>query len=76
MGDFIKKFSDSTDPEGTAGVLRTSTIFNGVLGYTTANGHAGIAGACDEGGANGVYMAEAKMHMECMAIVQRNIMVE
>ena len=36
MGAFIKRFSDSTDPEGTAGVSGTSTIFNGVLGFTTA----------------------------------------
>ena len=62
MGDFIKKFSDSTDPEGTAGVLGTSTIFNGVLGYTTADGHAGIAGACDEGGGNGVYGRSKNAH--------------
>ena len=62
MGDFIKKFSDNTDPEGTAGVLGTSTIFNGVLGYTTAEGHAGIAGACDEGNGNGVYGRSKNAH--------------
>ncbi|HET9747487.1 MAG TPA: hypothetical protein VFP97_17345 [Chitinophagaceae bacterium] len=62
MGDFIKKFSDNTDPEGTAGVQGTSTIFNGVLGYTTADGHAGIAGACDEGGGNGVYGRSKNAH--------------
>ena len=62
MGDFIKKFSDSTDPEGTAGVLGTSTIFNGVLGYTSAEGHAGIAGACDEGNGNGVYGRSKNAH--------------
>ena len=55
MGDFIKKYSDVSDPMGTAGVLGTSTIFDGVLGYTTANEHAGVAGVCDEGNGNGVY---------------------
>jgi hypothetical protein len=37
------------------GVLGKSTTYNGVLGYTTAAGHAGVAGACDEGDGNGVY---------------------
>ncbi|MGB4842939.1 MAG: hypothetical protein WBP16_00590, partial [Ferruginibacter sp.] len=37
------------------GIQGNSTIFNGVLGYTTAEGHAGVAGACDEGMGNGVY---------------------
>lgn len=55
MGDFIKKYSDLSDPIDTPGVLGTSTIFDGVLGYTTADEHAGVAGACDEGNGNGVY---------------------
>jgi hypothetical protein len=55
MGDFIKKYSDISDPIDTPGVLGTSTIYDGVLGYTTADEHAGVAGACDEGNGNGVY---------------------
>ena len=55
MGQPINGNSDSNNPSGTAGVLGESTIFNGVLGYTTADGHAGVAGACDEGNGNGVY---------------------
>ena len=38
-----------------AGVLGESAGFNGVLGYTTANGHSGVAGISDEGNGNGVY---------------------
>lgn len=45
---------NSDEPE-IAGVLGTSTTYNGVLGYTTAAGHAGVAGACDEGDSHGVY---------------------
>ena len=45
---------ESNVPE-VPGVLGNSTSFNGVLGYTTAEGHAGVAGACDEGLGNGVY---------------------
>lgn len=40
---------------GTPGVLGESTIFNGVLGMTTADGHAGVAGVCYSGKSNGVY---------------------
>jgi hypothetical protein len=51
--------SNTTAPSGVdnynGGVVGTSTLFNGVLGYTTAEGHAGVAGACDEGNGNGVY---------------------
>lgn len=47
--------SKITDGQGVAGVLGKSSSFNGVLGYTTAEGHAGVAGACDEGLGNGVY---------------------
>jgi hypothetical protein len=45
----------NSDEPGIAGVLGESSTFNGVLGYTTAAGHAGVAGACDEGDGNGVY---------------------
>jgi hypothetical protein len=38
-----------------AGVLGESAEFNGVLGVTTANGHAGVAGVCDTSKGNGVY---------------------
>lgn len=62
MGDFIKKFSDSTDPEYTAGVSGTSTIFNGVLGSTSADGHAGVAGTCDEANGNGIYGRSKNAH--------------
>ncbi|WHZ26430.1 MAG: hypothetical protein OJF51_001225 [Nitrospira sp.] len=41
--------------DGTPGVLGESEKFNGVLGITTANGHAGVAGVCDQGKSNGVY---------------------
>lgn len=44
----------STDP-GTAGVTGESSKFNGVLGVTSADGHAGVAGVCDIGNGNGVY---------------------
>ncbi len=47
--------SNITNGAGVPGVLGTSNSFNGVLGYTTAEGHAGVAGACDEGMGNGVY---------------------
>ncbi len=47
--------SNISDGAGVPGVLGTSTSYNGVLGYTTAEGHAGVAGACDEGLGNGVY---------------------
>jgi hypothetical protein len=51
--------SNTTAPSGVdnynGGIVGTSTLFNGVLGYTTADGHAGVAGACDEGNGNGVY---------------------
>ena len=45
---------NSTEPN-IPGVLGVSSTFNGVLGYTTADEHAGVAGACDEGNGNGVY---------------------
>lgn len=41
--------------DGTPGVLGESEKFNGVLGITTADGHAGVAGVCDQGKSNGVY---------------------
>ena len=41
--------------EGVAGVSGESTLFNGVLGVSTANGHSGVAGVHDEGAGNGVY---------------------
>jgi hypothetical protein len=44
----------SADPE-VAGVLGESSTFNGVLGLTTADGHAGVAGVCDDGNGNGVF---------------------
>lgn len=44
----------STAP-GTAGVTGTSSQFNGVLGETMADGHAGVAGICDTSNGNGVY---------------------
>ena len=62
MGDFIHKFSDNLDPAGTAGVLGTSTTYNGVLGVTTAEGHAGVAGVCDNGAGNGLYGRSANQH--------------
>ncbi|HQY21782.1 MAG TPA: hypothetical protein PLX80_13150 [Ignavibacteria bacterium] len=55
MGNPKTYSSDNQDPQGTAGIQGNSSIFNGVLGYTTAEGHAGVAGACDEGLGNGVY---------------------
>ncbi|MEO8446752.1 MAG: hypothetical protein ABI528_04610 [bacterium] len=55
MPNPISGNSDLTNGAGVPGVLGTSTSFNGVLGYTTAEGHAGVAGACDEGNGNGVY---------------------
>jgi hypothetical protein len=55
MSNPLRGDSDNTNVPETAGVLGTSTIYNGVLGYTTAEGHAGVAGACDEGLGNGVY---------------------
>ena len=55
MPNPIKGDSDITNGAGVPGVLGTSTSYNGVLGYTTAEGHAGVAGACDEGLGNGVY---------------------
>ena len=44
----------TTEPN-TAGVTGESSKFNGVLGQTTADGHAGVAGVSDEGKGNGVY---------------------
>ena len=44
----------ATNP-GEPGVMGTSSQFNGVLGVTTANGHAGVAGVSDEGVGNGIY---------------------
>jgi hypothetical protein len=44
----------STAP-ATAGVTGRSTQFNGVLGESTADGHAGVAGVNDTGTGNGVY---------------------
>ena len=44
-----------TTDSGVAGVLGESSTFNGVLGVTTADGHAGIAGVCDNSNGNGVY---------------------
>jgi hypothetical protein len=55
MGQPIKGNSDAANPSGTAGVRGDSSIFNGVLGYTTADGHAGVAGVCDTGKGNGIY---------------------
>jgi hypothetical protein len=55
MGQPINGDSDNRNNPGIPGVLGKSTIFNGVLGYTTAEGHAGVAGACDEGNGNGLY---------------------
>lgn len=40
---------------GEAAFVGESAQFNGVLGYSTANGHAGVAGVCDSGNSNGVY---------------------
>jgi hypothetical protein len=45
---------ESSQPE-VPGVLGKSTTYNGVLGYTTAAGHSGVAGISDEGNGNGVY---------------------
>jgi hypothetical protein len=49
----------TTTPSGpenyNGGIYGESTIFNGVLGQTTADGHAGVAGVSDEGNSNGVY---------------------
>ncbi len=45
----------TSDKEAVAGVSGSSTTFNGVIGYTTAKGHAGVAGVCDSGEGNGVY---------------------
>jgi hypothetical protein len=45
---------DSTKPN-IPGVLGKSTTFNGILGFTTADSQAGVAGICDEGTGNGVY---------------------
>jgi hypothetical protein len=47
--------SGTSDQPGVAGVTGSSTSFNGVLGVTTADGHAGVAGVCDTGASNGVY---------------------
>ena len=44
----------ATNP-GEPGVTGTSSQFNGVLGITTANGHAGVAGVSDEGIGSGIY---------------------
>jgi hypothetical protein len=44
----------STEPN-IPGVLGESTSYNGVLGQTTADGHAGVAGVSDSGNSNGVY---------------------
>lgn len=41
--------------DNTPGVLGESEKFNGVLGVSTANGHSGVAGVCDNGKGNGVY---------------------
>jgi hypothetical protein len=41
--------------EQQAGVYGESKGFNGVLGQTTADGHAGVAGVSDSGNSNGVY---------------------
>ena len=38
-----------------AGVLGESAAFDGVLGVTTSEGHAGVAGVSDTGNGNGVY---------------------
>ncbi|MBS1516883.1 MAG: hypothetical protein JSS91_02220 [Bacteroidetes bacterium] len=64
--------SDNSYPQGTAGVLGTSSIFNGVLGYTTAEGHAGVAGACDEGMGNGLY-GRSKNRIGVVAISEKNV---
>lgn len=45
---------DSSTP-GVAGLTGMSSTFNGVLGVTTADGHAGVAGVCDTSKGNGVY---------------------
>ncbi|WP_448570534.1 hypothetical protein [Trichothermofontia sp.] len=50
---------NSTDP-GVPGVLGESTEYNGVLGVSTANGHAGVAGANNDGDGVGVYGRSAK----------------
>jgi hypothetical protein len=44
-----------TSNPGEPGVLGESQQWNGVLGVTTADGHAGVAGVCDTGRSNGVY---------------------
>lgn len=49
----------STEPH-VPGVLGESSTFNGVLGVTTAEGHAGVAGVADVTVANGVYGRSAK----------------
>lgn len=45
----------TSDQPGVAGVTGQSSEFNGVLGETTADGHAGVAGVSDSGVGNGVY---------------------
>jgi hypothetical protein len=50
-----KPLSGSSTHSGVPGVLGDSSQFDGVLGVTTADGHAGVAGACDSGNSNGVY---------------------
>jgi hypothetical protein len=51
--------SNTTIPSGVdnynGGIAGSSSLYNGVLGSTTAEGHAGVAGVCDEGNGNGVY---------------------
>lgn len=44
----------ATNP-GEAGVTGTSSQFNGVLGVTHSNGHAGVAGVSDDGVGSGIY---------------------
>ncbi|PGH96159.1 hypothetical protein [Bacillus thuringiensis] len=56
MSYFLRApISGDSNQDGVAGVTGVSNKFNGVLGISTANGHAGVAGVCDTSQGNGVY---------------------
>lgn len=51
----MPSITNKVTQSGEAAFVGESSLFNGVLGVTTSEGHAGVAGVSDSGVGNGVY---------------------
>jgi hypothetical protein len=51
----MPSINNKVTANGEAAFVGESALFNGMLGYTTSEGHAGVAGVADSGIGNGVY---------------------